>query len=153
MHNMGDQFQSTSSLLPINTKEQSDVEMLTRIMPTADETTALRVLRKHRGDIERAAAAILEGDTGEAPEVTYTAPTRPASPRRARRAGHGTPVLNHPGEDDELARALQASLESVQGSPHIRAVNFGPSTRAPDPTWAMVPSNVCTYRRAAAMFQ
>lgn len=37
--------------------------------------------------------------------------------------------------DDELARALKASLED-------QSTSFAPSTRAPDPNWAMVPSNV-----------
>lgn len=43
------------------------------------------------------------------------------------------------GENDgELARALQMSLEQEQPSQ-----TFQPSNRAPDPNWAMVPSNVC----------
>lgn len=39
-------------------------------------------------------------------------------------------------DDPELMRALRESLESSN------ATSFGPSNRAPDPNWAMVPSNV-----------
>ena len=45
--------------------------------------------------------------------------------------------LTKDDDDKELARALQASLEDQGGS-----TTFGPSNRAPDPNWAMVPSNV-----------
>jgi hypothetical protein len=47
------------------------------------------------------------------------------------------------GDDDnnaELRRALEASLATASYSQH--APQFGPSNRAPDPNWAMVPSNV-----------
>lgn len=48
------------------------------------------------------------------------------------------PVIDLTGDDDEdLSRALQASLQD-QGT------TFGPSDRAPDPNWAVVPSNVTT---------
>jgi len=48
------------------------------------------------------------------------------------------------GDDDssELRRALKASLDTAPYGPH--ASQFGPSDRAPDPNWAMVPSNVGT---------
>lgn len=47
-----------------------------------------------------------------------------------------SPVIDLTGdEDQELSRALQASMED-QGP------KFGPSSRAPDPNWAVVPSNV-----------
>jgi hypothetical protein len=46
------------------------------------------------------------------------------------------PLIDLTTDDDEdLSRALKASLQD-QGS------TFGPSERAPDPNWAMVPSNV-----------
>jgi len=49
-----------------------------------------------------------------------------------------------PGDDDsELRRALKASLNTAPYGQH--ASQFGPSDRAPDPNWAMVPSNVGTF--------
>ena len=52
-------------------------------------------------------------------------------------------VIDLTGDDDgELRRALKASLTTAPYGPH--ASQFGPSDRAPDPNWAMVPSNVGT---------
>lgn len=52
-------------------------------------------------------------------------------------------VIDITGEDDsELRRALEASLTTAPYGPHVS--QFGPSDRAPDPNWAMVPSNVGT---------
>jgi hypothetical protein len=132
---------ASSAPSPINSKEQADVDILMSVMSTTDEATALRVLRKHNGDLDRAASAILEGDTGES--VKYV-PQRSRSPKAPRRAGQGSPVIDLTGEEEdaELARALKASLESVHDTSHVRSVNFGPSDRAPDPNWALVPSNV-----------
>lgn len=47
--------------------------------------------------------------------------------------------LTKDDDDNELERALQASLAETQPT------TFGPSNRAPDPSWAMVPSNVWTH--------
>lgn len=48
----------------------------------------------------------------------------------------GSPAIDLTGDtEDDLSRALAASLED-QGPV------FRPSDRAPDPAWAMVPSNV-----------
>ena len=47
-------------------------------------------------------------------------------------------------EDDgsvELKRALEASLSTAA---YQSSSQFRPSDRAPDPNWAMVPSNVCS---------
>lgn len=41
--------------------------------------------------------------------------------------------------DEDMAKALQLSLEEAQSS---QSSNFKSSDRAPDPNWAMVPSNV-----------
>ena len=40
-------------------------------------------------------------------------------------------------EDPELKHALQLSMETEQ-----QKTTFGPSDRAPSPSWAVVPSNV-----------
>jgi hypothetical protein len=52
-------------------------------------------------------------------------------------------VIDLTGDDEkvELRRAVHASLSPSYG-PH--GSQFGPSDRAPDPNWAMVPSNVGT---------
>ena len=146
---MADRTQPPTYPLPKNPQEQENVAMLTSIMSTVDEAIALRVLRKHGNDIERAAAALLEGDTGETPDVGFTAPAGPP-PKGSLRAGRGSPVIDLTAEDDdlELARALKASLETVQDASHAHTVNFGPSTRAPDPNWAMVPTNVRPVHRS-----
>jgi len=41
-------------------------------------------------------------------------------------------------EDKDLRRALEASLKQP-------TTTFEPSTRAPDPNWAVVPSNVLAF--------
>ena len=52
-------------------------------------------------------------------------------------------VIDLTGDDGsvELKRALEASLSTSAYPP---ASQFRPSNRAPDPNWAMVPSNVCS---------
>lgn len=54
---------------------------------------------------------------------------------------HSVIDLTGTDEDKELSLALQASLEP-QGS----GTTFGPSDRAPNANWAMVPSNVSPER-------
>ena len=43
--------------------------------------------------------------------------------------------------DSELSQALAMSLETENQPPPV----FRPSSRAPDPNWAMVPSNVSVF--------
>ena len=52
-------------------------------------------------------------------------------------------VIDLTGDDGnvELKRALEASLSTSAYPPSSQ---FRPSDRAPDPNWAMVPSNVCS---------
>ena len=49
---------------PPTEKEEGEVEMLISMMPEVHYDTALTVLRRNWGDIQKAAAALLEGDTG-----------------------------------------------------------------------------------------
>jgi hypothetical protein len=44
--------------------EEENVTFLTSMMGDGDPEIARRVLRKHNGDIQKAATSILEGDTG-----------------------------------------------------------------------------------------
>ncbi|KAH9949345.1 hypothetical protein B0H21DRAFT_820149 [Amylocystis lapponica] len=123
-------------------KELSDVEVLIAMMGGAmSPDVVLRVLRAHHGNLEKAASALLENNVGdiEMPELVLPDAHTSGSPG----PGPRTPPPSKPQkgsvidltvDDEDLSRALQASLED--------APRFGPSTRAPDPNWAVVPSNV-----------
>ncbi|KAH9929699.1 uncharacterized protein B0H18DRAFT_873777 [Fomitopsis serialis] len=126
-------------------KEQDDVNMLMTLMGDAVSVdVALKVLRKHNGDMDKAASALLEGDLGEVASTMDTSwaggpAVGPRTPPRKSTPEKDTSVIDLTAEDEdkELSRALQASLEGT-------GAHFGPSERAPDPNWAVVPSNVAT---------
>jgi hypothetical protein len=48
----------------MGTSEEDNVTFLTSMMGDGDPEIARRVLRKHNGDMQKAATSILEGDTG-----------------------------------------------------------------------------------------
>ena len=48
----------------MNAPEEEKVTLLTSMMGDGDPEVARRVLRKHNGDMQKAATSILEGDTG-----------------------------------------------------------------------------------------
>jgi hypothetical protein len=128
--------------------EQQKVEQVMAIMDQDDPLIARRVLRKFNGDVERAILAMLSGDIGQDSSSSWPTdadlkypPTRPQS-RHAGRAGQPSPVIDLTGDNEnegdmetDIQRAVKASLEPL-------AATFGPSERAADPKWAMVPSNV-----------
>ncbi|OCH87159.1 hypothetical protein OBBRIDRAFT_827877 [Obba rivulosa] len=124
---------------PPTEKEREAVYMLKGMMgDTVHEDVILDLLRFHQGDAEKAASALLEGNFQGAHALpgntaTTSGPRTPPPSKPER-----PPVIDLTGDDEdkELSRALQASLEESQ------ATTFGPSNRAPDPNWAMVPSNV-----------
>ncbi|EGN92156.1 hypothetical protein SERLA73DRAFT_117693 [Serpula lacrymans var. lacrymans S7.3] len=125
-------------------KEQDSVDLLTAMMGDLDPEVARRVLRKCDGDVQKAATAILEGDRGDDIWIADNRTNKPAERQRPHSPQEGpprrqnTPVIDLTGDDDnDLSRALQASLETQQQEP-----KFGPSERPPDPNWAVVPSNV-----------
>ncbi|KAF8480009.1 hypothetical protein DFH94DRAFT_456712 [Russula ochroleuca] len=127
--------------------EEENVTFLTSMMGDGDPEVARRVLRKHNGDMQKAATSILEGDTGaedpwpadfgltDASTITLPSTPPPSKPERDKS------VIDLTGDDEsvELRRALQASLSPSAYPPSSQ---FRPSDRAPDPNWAMVPSNV-----------
>ncbi|OBZ66914.1 hypothetical protein A0H81_13252 [Grifola frondosa] len=136
---------STQRPMPATPKEQDDVDTLIAMMGGAVESeVALNILRHHNGDVYKAASTLLENgdefssggtfpdipmDTGDAGTSGPRTPP-PSKPERS------SPVIDLTAEGEEnLSRAMQASLEGHEPA-------FGPSTRAPDPSWAMVPSNV-----------
>ena len=108
---------------------------------------AKRVLRKHKGDMERAADAILEGDRGETSVWESQHRTTP-DPKHS--DGQSTAIVPHPSAsvidltgdgEEEMSRAIQMSLqddESVTGT----GTQFRRTDRAPHPEWQMVRSNV-----------
>ncbi|KAI0822357.1 hypothetical protein BC628DRAFT_1409306 [Trametes gibbosa] len=134
----------TGGVPPATPQEQSDIETLNALMGgSLDPVHALRLLRKHK-DLDKAASALLEGDNGDndsgsfadlPPLQTVDSPT-PVGPRTPPPSRPEKPVIDLTKDDgdDELARALQASLED-------QPKTFGPSDRPPDPKWAMVSSN------------
>jgi hypothetical protein len=48
----------------MNAPEEEKITLLTSMMGDGDPEIARRVLRKHNGDMQKAATSILEGDTG-----------------------------------------------------------------------------------------
>ncbi|KAI0329993.1 hypothetical protein GY45DRAFT_1412263 [Cubamyces sp. BRFM 1775] len=135
------------NVVPATPQEAQDIEMLNSMMGgSLDPAHALRLLRKYSNNLEKAAAALLEGDTGEDDLGAYAdmpnleplgaTTVGPRTPPRTPSSRPENPVIDLTKDDDdkELARALKASLEEGM-------TTFGPSNRAPDPNWAMVPSN------------
>ncbi|KAI0672474.1 hypothetical protein C8Q78DRAFT_1077991 [Trametes maxima] len=130
-------------VMPATPQEAADIEMLSSMMGgSLDYGHALRLLRKHQNNLEKAASALLEGDNGEDAGVLADLPdlepldTATVGPRTPPPSRPEKPVIDLTKDDDdgELARALQASLED-------QPTTFGPSNRAPDPNWAVVSSN------------
>lgn len=136
--------------------ENESVELLSAMMGgDIDLDLARRLLRKCNGDVQKAADALLEGTAkGMLEETavirrtgslnTIRADERP----RSRTAGRpGTPVqpsvidLTGEGEDDELSRALNLSMETHSNEQNTR-VDRDHKSAPPDPAWAMVRSNV-----------
>ncbi|KAF9260732.1 hypothetical protein L218DRAFT_932236 [Marasmius fiardii PR-910] len=112
-------------------KEEEVVSMLSSMMGNdVDATVALRVLRKFNGDIDKAADAMLAGDRGLQAEYPTTPKIVSTTPSNN--------VIDLTGDDEEMSRALQMSMES---EPKPAEPMFGPSNREPDPQWAVVPTN------------
>ncbi|KAM6501179.1 hypothetical protein JOM56_004193 [Amanita muscaria] len=122
--------------------EQANAHILAAMMGgnlEEDMEIARKVLRKHNGNIEKAADAILQGDKGEDLWQSFSAQNtggRTNSPAQIPPAPSSR-VIDLTADDDEMSRALQLSMETPQNQ-----VRFGPSDRAPDPAWQMVSSNL-----------
>jgi len=129
-------------------QERENGELLASMMgDNIDPDVARRVLRKHNGNIQKAADAILEGDRGE--NVVWNSAhsqaghdlkyldSPPASSNQHITQAPPSTVIDLTSDEDELSRALHLSMESSQTE-----IKFGPSDRAPDPAWQVVPSNV-----------
>ena len=111
---------------------------------SVDLQIAKRVLRKHKGDMERAADAILEGDRGEANVWESQHRTTP-DPKHS--DGRSTAIAPHPsssvidltGEQEDLSQAMQMSLQDNESG---LGAQFRRTDRLPHPDWQMVRSNV-----------
>lgn len=109
-----------------------------------DVEIAMRVLRKHKGDMERAADAILEGDRGETSVWESQHRTTP-DPKHS--DGRSTAIAPHPSssvidltvEPEDVSRAMELSLQDNNSG---AGPQFRRTDRAPHPEWQMVPSNV-----------
>ncbi|PSR72130.1 hypothetical protein PHLCEN_2v11978 [Hermanssonia centrifuga] len=130
---------------PPTEDERDKMRQIQEIMG-CDDAKALTFLRKKGGNVEQAITAILEdpGDEPIAADVNddimsqlrdSAATVAVTSPTKSGQAPSPPVIDLTADEDDEMSRALKASLED-QGPA------FGPSNRAPDPNWAVVPSNV-----------
>ncbi|KAH8112250.1 hypothetical protein DFH11DRAFT_1879322 [Phellopilus nigrolimitatus] len=144
--------------------EQENIELLQSMMGDLNADVARRVLIKHKGDIQAAASAILEGDRGDESAVSWpmdynadsgsgsgggpNVPRRPNTPRASEssKTSKEKGVIDLTKEtgnyDQDLSRALQMSLENAAESTSQNDPVLRPSDRVPDPSWAMVPSNV-----------
>lgn len=133
----------TAPYIPPESKEEAEqVDFLLGMMGDyVNRREALRVYRKHKGNVERAADAILSGDRGEdynwddtqsSALPGYSQAVQPVGPQPLKPANT---VIDLTSSDDELQRAMAMSLENEP--------TFGPSNRPPDSNWAMVPTNVC----------
>jgi Ubiquitin interaction motif len=132
-------------------QESADVELLAGMMGGDFELEdARRVLRKHKGNVQKAADAILGGDRGEdtstwwhrnpaqtSNESIHADPTTSSSVSQAPQASSSKVIDLTASDDEDMSRALQMSMETTAPEP-----TFGPSDRAPHPEWQMVPSNV-----------
>lgn len=128
-------------------KESENIELLITLMDGGvDREVASRVLRKFDGDVEKAGSAMIEGDRAEDTQSSslWTSHSqeisqpRPLAPSVRPNSPINIDITGDDDHNDELSRALKASLETIsQEGP-----KFGPSERPPDANWAMVPSNV-----------
>lgn len=121
--------------------ERSNGEFLAS-MGIVDVETAMRVLRKHNGNLEKAADAILAGDTGQeeglnvwkTTTVTEHSERRNVTPEPTTTAQ--PPVIDLTGDEEaDMNRAIEMSMSQT-------LPEFKPSERAPHPEWAMVRADV-----------
>lgn len=109
-----------------------------------DSQIARRMLRKHNGDVDKAADAILAGDSGaDVWESQHrTTPEQDglnaAKPTTSSIVTLPSSVIDLTADDEELNRALQMSLEDSSQN----VTKLIPSQRAPHPDWQVVRSNV-----------
>ncbi|GJE98692.1 hypothetical protein PsYK624_149270 [Phanerochaete sordida] len=139
---------------PTPAETQKIGQVLEVLAGVCTEHQVLAVLRRHGGNVERTVQALLD-DPNSVMDPAPTAsdfqslaslgdddiqmrsdaqPPRSPPPSRPEKPDVHTIDLTGDDESEDLKRAMAMSLEESGPA-------FGPSTRPPDPNWAMVPSN------------
>jgi hypothetical protein len=88
--------------------EEETITILTSMMGDGDPEIARRVLRKHNGDVQKAATSILEGDTGA--ENTWPSDFRSQADVSISVAGPSTPPREH--HDRSVLQVVQNPYSS-----------------------------------------
>lgn len=96
----------------ISTQEHEALQCVLSVMgDSVGRDKALKVLRKHKLDVNKSLDDLLQYDDDQPPPLET--------------------IIDLTSDDDELKKAMTMSMEESK---------FGPSTRAPDASWAMVPA-------------
>ncbi|KII90148.1 hypothetical protein PLICRDRAFT_174928 [Plicaturopsis crispa FD-325 SS-3] len=149
-------FQSWSTPAAGMTADSEDCTTLMGIAGCGPDT-AQRLLLKH-GSVEKAVNAFYDGDTGENAPLTVRLNAPSTRSQDTPRGGESSyfnnqsksPIDLTVDDDEQMAQAIKASLEgtNLDGT----SSELVPSQRAPDPNWAMVPSNVEVSKNNAEAF-
>lgn len=134
-------------------REEEDGALLVSMMgDDIDPQVALRVLRKYNGSLQRAADAILAGDRGGEESWQPSTPVphiaqAPSTVIDLTAEDHTASASMGPMDRLVPNRAPEAeypnqSIRTTTPTGGVGEVKFGPSDRAPDPNWQVVPSNV-----------
>ncbi|KAG6890241.1 hypothetical protein C0992_002769 [Termitomyces sp. T32_za158] len=128
-------------MTPDQVKEEESVVILAGMMGV-DNDQARRVLRKYKGDVEKAADAMLSGDQGdELPPLWQPSSESSQDPDYVdsfRETAHTVAqppslnVIDLTGDDNDRTLKLSQAQNDIK---------FGPSERAPDPGWQVVATN------------
>ncbi|KAG6877530.1 hypothetical protein C0993_006324 [Termitomyces sp. T159_Od127] len=128
-------------MTPEQAQEEESVMILAGMMGV-DNGQARRVLRKYKGDVEKAADAMLSGDQGDEPPPSWQPSSEssqdPGYVDSFREATHtvtqppSLSVIDLTGDDNDRTFKLSQAQSDIK---------FGPSERAPDPGWQVVATN------------
>ncbi|KAJ7202684.1 hypothetical protein B0H12DRAFT_1162588 [Mycena haematopus] len=117
-------------------KEREDGRMLAEITGT-DFDRALHMLRKHDGDMEKAANSLLNGAVEDAEERS-----REESLASIKQDfGHLFDQNKAPDVDVPARSNVVIDLTGDDDDPPMDATRFRATTRSPDPAWQLVPTN------------
>ncbi|KAG6865605.1 hypothetical protein C0991_001029 [Blastosporella zonata] len=135
-------YRTLQKFFTFEAQEEESVGMLAGMMGV-DKDQARRVLRKHKGDVEKAADAMLSGDNGddESPPLINIEPTESSQDHGyidpallSNKLSSSSTVIDLTQDDGDSSRSMK--LDQAQNE-----IKFGPSDRAPNPAWQVVPSN------------
>lgn len=112
-----------------------------------DADVAKKVLEKYNGDVDKAGAAILDGDTGD-PVQSWPASSQPRNNTPDRSYYDSAPPTITIGP--QQPGASQSTVD-LTGQTDLSVTNFRPTDRAPHPDWQVVPSDVGPLLDTAAV--